>query len=183
MESETRGRSTSTSPVLGNSLQGIQRRFSWNKSRDEEEPPRVARPMSDEPRPFQFDFPSQASLETHSDREDEVHLTAPRWGSDSESHPKRISQRYPESPQRSTLKAVSRNLRRVSLRVVNLAGVQLEDRPIRLEDEPDIPDQHRTQVQDTLQDLAHHDLRGRSLGIFGPTSSLRRLLRRFLLWE
>ena len=68
-----------------------------------------------------------------------------------------------------TLKAMSRNIRRASMRVVNLANLGLEDQPVRLEGEDDpLPNLQR--------------LRGRTLMIFGPTNSLRVALHKALLW-
>ncbi|CAE6438713.1 unnamed protein product [Rhizoctonia solani] len=108
------------------------------------------------------------------------------------------SRRSPASPMRSaTLKAVSKHLRRVSLRVVNLAGVQLEDKPMprtpEREDMPrPFPDREQgepisepvppPEPEDELDRSQHMQLRGRTLGIFGPQNGLRKAMRAALLW-
>ncbi|KAG8940098.1 calcium channel protein, partial [Tulasnella sp. 408] len=85
-----------------------------------------------------------------------------------------------------TLKSMSRNIRRASMRVVGLAGVTLEDRPIRLEDES--PDQSKRSAplpgqDDEMPELSRERLRGRTLGIFGPQSVIRRAMLSVLLWR
>lgn len=85
-----------------------------------------------------------------------------------------------------TLKTMSRNIRRASMRVVNLAGVTLEDRPIRLEDES--PDQIKRNAplpgqDEEMPELSRERLRGRTLGIFGPQSGIRRAMLSVLLWR
>ncbi|QRW09988.1 ion transport domain-containing protein [Ceratobasidium sp. AG-Ba] len=127
------------------------------------------------------------------DQGDEV-LNA-EWGTAGPSTPRRSGA---TSPMRSaTLKAVSKHLRRVSLRVVNLAGVQLEDKPV-----PRTPDREREDLprltpdkelgvpspeptaapEDELDRRHHMMLRGRTLGIFGPDSRIRQAMRATLLW-
>jgi voltage-dependent calcium channel len=104
------------------------------------------------------------------------------------------------------LKTMSRSLRRMSLRVVNLAGAGLEDR-IRLEDD-DGMDAHNALVDGVPLDDKDGDdgdddddddgdgekdtasfydtrkslpIRGRTLGLFGPRSAFRMSLFRFLV--
>ncbi|CAE6501684.1 unnamed protein product [Rhizoctonia solani] len=114
------------------------------------------------------------------------------WG-----HTPSTSRRSPSSPMRSaTLKAVSKHLRRVSLRVVNLAGVQLEDKPMprtperegvphpfpdREQGEP-LPPEPVPTPEDELDRSQHMRLRGRTLGMFGPENPLRKAMRATLLW-
>jgi hypothetical protein len=115
------------------------------------------------------------------------------WGTDGPSTPRRTSA---TSPMRSaTLKAVSKHIRRVSLRVVNLAGVQLEDKPVArtldpedtsrptLDRELGVPvPEPLTPPEDELDRSQHMTLRGRTLGVFGPDSQLRQAMRATLLW-
>ncbi|KAG8724518.1 calcium channel protein, partial [Ceratobasidium sp. 395] len=121
------------------------------------------------------------------------------WGTAGPSTPRQTSG---TSPMRSaTLKAVSKHIRRVSLRVVNLASVQLEDKPV-----PRTPDREREREREDAPrltpdkemgsptpepvatpadelDRSHHmTLRGRTLGVFGPDSRLRQAMRTALLW-
>ncbi|KAG8959952.1 calcium channel protein [Tulasnella sp. 419] len=151
---------------------------------------------AEQPRPyFHHDFPtqSQGSLESGAD-DDEVHLTgAVRWQSDTEGNqdrPVRTQNRYKDvnSPlaRVPTLKSVSRNLRRVSVRVVNLAGITLEDRPIRLEDDhmDETPKALETPTGENPSFLPNHAsaLPGRTLGVFGPHSTFRRTMYNVLTW-
>lgn len=115
------------------------------------------------------------------------------WGTAGPSTPRRSSA---ASPMRSaTLKAVSKHIRRVSLRVVNLAGVQLEDKPMpRTPDRENMPQPTPDReigdpipepvavVEDELDRSQHMTLRGRTLGVFGPDSRLRQVMRAALLW-
>ncbi|CDO68509.1 hypothetical protein BN946_scf184998.g6 [Trametes cinnabarina] len=104
---------------------------------------------------------------------------------------KRRTLRYGASPLKktgTTLKTVSRNLRRASLRVVNFGGLGLEDH-VRLddtdernekkeEDEDDIPDEN-----EALPDLTKSlPIRGRTLGCLGPHSRLRLAMYKFLVY-
>ena len=111
---------------------------------------------------------------------------------------KRQSKRYSTTPSpASRLRSVSRNLRRVSLRVVNLAGVGLEEkaRGIRLPDDDD--DGAKVKGKDTqrtaggedddeeqeLPDLAARlPIRGTTLGFLGPNSRIRLAMFQFLTY-
>jgi hypothetical protein len=76
---------------------------------------------------------------------------------------------------------VSRNIRRVSLRVVNLAGAGLED-SIRLPDDEDelkVDDDKEEELPDLSRDMP---IRGRTLGCFGPQSRIRLALFNFLVY-
>lgn len=139
---------------------------------------------------------------------DEVHLTSAavggggdvRWKDDPEHRigdppaPRRLARpagHYGETntPRRTlgTLKSVSRNIRRASMRVVNLAGVTLEDRPYRLDDDDPPDDQPMGRPspgqEEALPELVRDRLRGRTLGLFGPKSVVRRAMLSFLLWR
>ncbi|ELU41285.1 ion transport domain-containing protein [Rhizoctonia solani AG-1 IA] len=144
------------------------------------------------------------------DVDDHTRLTdaaAPHWRGDSAEDEGQsaawgtvpsTSRRSPASPMRSaTLKAVSKHLRRVSLRVVNLAGVQLEDKPMpRTPEREDVPrpfpDREQgepisepvppPEPEDELDRSQHMQLRGRTLGMFGPENGLRKAMRATLLW-
>ena len=87
------------------------------------------------------------------------------------------------------LKSVSRNPRHVSLRVVNLAhmGLDEQSKPIRLPDVEDgmRSDSHMDEVEDgdeeELPDLAERlPIRGRTLGFLGSISRVWMFLYRFL---
>lgn len=72
------------------------------------------------------------------------------------------------------------------MRVVNLAGVTLEDRPMRLEDES--PDQSKRNAtlpgqDEEMPELSRERLRGRTLGVFSPQSVIRRAMLSVLLWR
>lgn len=155
------------------------------------------------------DMPSDFDMNGHRE-DDEAHLTSnmsrsgteQRWQEESGyDDPERIAGQSPrtrrrtvrysaQSPLKKTgtaIKSVSHNLRRVSLRVVNLAGAGLENQ-IRLPDEeldsarakrpPDDRD------DDNLPDLSKRlPIRGRTLGCLGPNSKLRLSLYNFLVYR
>ncbi|TBU26428.1 Ion transport protein-domain-containing protein [Dichomitus squalens] len=101
---------------------------------------------------------------------------------------RRRTVRYSTSPLKktgTTLKTVSRNLRRASLRVVNFGGYGLEDH-VRLDDvderrekdEDDLPDE-----DEVLPDLSKAlPIRGRTLGCLGPRSRVRLAMYKFLTY-
>ncbi|KAG9016762.1 calcium channel protein [Tulasnella sp. 427] len=141
---------------------------------------------------------STASV-TLTEGEDRIHLTSAAAGF---SHPQRVTdenaaeqgRRRLQRPQghygergrtMGTLKTMGRNIRRASMRVVNLAGVTLEDRPMRLDDSPeDVRRNTPLPGQDEeMPELSRERLRGRTLGIFGLQSVLRRSMLSFLLWR
>jgi hypothetical protein len=107
-------------------------------------------------------------------------------GSSSRSLPKAAQYTAPPSPLKKTstaFKRVSQNLRRMSLRVVNLGGTGLESQ-IRLPDNDDdrLSPGKSIEDDDDFPDLNQNlPLRGRTLGFFGPTSSLRFALFRCLV--
>lgn len=100
------------------------------------------------------------------------------------------------SPLRKTgnrLMTLSRNIRRVSLRVVNMAGMGIDEH-VRLadaedekqdgEEEDDEDDLMKTGEDETLPDLSKTmPIRGRTLGFMGPTNKLRLAMYRFLLYR
>lgn len=129
--------------------------------------------------------------------------TSSGWGESIDSDPERSatttrskrSHRYSgtPSPLRKTgnrLMTISRNIRRVSLRVVNMAGAGLDDH-VRLAD-ADEDDMHDEDDEDDekeydvleLADLSKFiPIRGRTLGFMGPTNSIRHAMYRFLVYR
>jgi hypothetical protein len=93
----------------------------------------------------------------------------------------------------NTLRSVSRNIKRMSIRVVNLAGLGLDEH-IRLADEGDEKySTHRMDGGAAEGDYEHeHEglpdlrksllIRGRSLGFMGPTNRFRLAMYHFLLY-
>ncbi|CAE6352806.1 unnamed protein product [Rhizoctonia solani] len=141
------------------------------------------------------------------DADDLTRLTsaaAPHWRGDESTEDVEQTEAWGDTPRRSpaspmrsaTLKAVSKHLRRVSLRVVNLAGVQLEDKPMPRTPEREgvphpFPDREQgvspapepvPPPEDELDRSQHMQLRGRTLGMFGPENQLRKAMRATLLW-
>lgn len=108
------------------------------------------------------------------------------------------SVRYSTAPSTGErLRSVKRNLRRVSMRVVNFAGVGLEEklRGVRLPDDgdndkrtrgkerarEDTVDYEAVEDEEELPDLAARlPTRGRTLGFFNSTSRIRLIMFRFL---
>lgn len=82
----------------------------------------------------------------------------------------------------------SRNIRRVSLRVVNMAGMGLDEH-VRLADVEhekveDEDEEDEEEQDEALPDLAQTlPIRGRTLGFLGPTSSIRLGMYHFLVYE
>ncbi|KAI0292948.1 hypothetical protein B0F90DRAFT_1767226 [Multifurca ochricompacta] len=131
------------------------------------------------------------------------------WGTDSEHiaatvpRTRHRTQRYslnlsPIDRSGTTIKRISQSLRRVSLRVVNFAGAGLEDH-IRLPgndydggagassdgktDTPEGDNDGEEKVDEQFTDLSKIiPLRGRTLGIFGPTSRVRLAMYDFLIF-
>lgn len=142
------------------------------------------------------------------DDDDDAHLTSnmshqdgsPGWHSAdrdperSGSSTRRKSNKYgtSSSPLKrtgTTLKAMSSNLRRASLRVVNLASFGLDDH-VRLADAEDEDDLDIKEEEDedgreeVLPDLSKSlPLRGRTLGYFSSTSRVRIAMFRFLVYR
>lgn len=112
---------------------------------------------------------------------------------------RRRASRYGASPSPlkktgNTLKLMTGNLRRASIRVVNFAGFGLEDH-VRLADAEDESPEHtlvdKVQADDTgeeeevasLPDLSRSlPIRGRTLGCLGSTSRIRMAMYRFLVY-
>ena len=101
--------------------------------------------------------------------------------------------RYTEaSPLRKTgnrLMTLSRNIRRVSLRVVNMTGMGIDEH-VRLADASDEKlasegeDEELESEDEALPDLSKTlPIRGRTLGFMGPHSRVRLAMYRFLVWR
>jgi hypothetical protein len=75
------------------------------------------------------------------------------------------------------LKAMSKSIKRASIRVVNFAGADLDDRPVRLHDVDD--HDHHEHGGGALKEETTK-LRGRTLGIFGPTNPVRLAMHKIL---
>ncbi|KIO32428.1 hypothetical protein M407DRAFT_214388 [Tulasnella calospora MUT 4182] len=159
-------------------------------------------PPGQAPRPRNL---SQNSLDSNAsaaltEGEDRIHLTSAAAGfsnphgradeNEAEQGRRRVQRPQGHYGERGrtfgTLKTMSRNIRRASMRVVNLAGVTLEDRPMRLEDES--PDQSKRNAtlpgqDEEMPELSRERLRGRTLGVFSPQSVIRRAMLSVLLWR
>ncbi|KIJ40348.1 hypothetical protein M422DRAFT_256903 [Sphaerobolus stellatus SS14] len=124
----------------------------------------------DNPRPFKYEFPSQASLGGFQDSndDDEVHLTDHR-------------KLDPMAPlrRRTTLQRVSRNLRRMSVRVVNLGSAGVDEGHARLADAHE--EDEEPIKPGSVQALT--PLRGRTLGFLGPRNPVRVALYKSLLYQ
>ena len=144
--------------------------------------------------------------------DDSAHLTAnmsseppdgENWQTDSEHaaaatpRTRRRTQRYsaeltPLSRSGTTIKSISQGLRRISVRVVNFAGSNLEDKDhVRLgsddgdervvEDDNDGLEKVGEPPPDSSSSV--HPLRGRTLGFFGPTNRVRLAMYDFLIFQ
>ncbi|KAJ7487241.1 Ion transport protein-domain-containing protein [Mycena galericulata] len=107
--------------------------------------------------------------------DDEARLTTRE--EDDPAAARRRTLRYSTSPSPlkktgTAIKHVSQNLRRASIRVVNMASVGLE----RLPDDKKDDDDHLPDLAATLP------IRGRTLGFLGPTSSVRLACFNFLVY-
>ena len=165
-------------PVAGHTLS---RRTSWNKnsSRDpltSTNPDVMSNPLEgvfrpeDNPRPFKYEFPSQASLgvQDSATEDDEAHLTSDA----------RACKLETVSPMRrqTTLQRVSHNLRRISLRVVNLASAGIDDHHSRLPE--NLEEDLTTPVSMQPQSL----LRGTTLGLLGPMNPIRLAMYKIFMY-
>ncbi|KDQ07800.1 hypothetical protein BOTBODRAFT_591897 [Botryobasidium botryosum FD-172 SS1] len=86
----------------------------------------------------------------------------------------------------ATLRAVSKHVRRVSLRVVSLAGGGPTEHAIKLEDDPSDPEEHNQtppQAQPLPAAFSQSRLRGKTLGIFGPDSPIRLAVFHMMIWR
>lgn len=99
-------------------------------------------------------------------------------------------QRYGGAPSRSTtlggsaLRAVSRNLRRVSIRVVDLASSSSRDQGVKLDgigDDDQEEEKPSMTLEEPLPETLPSKLRGNSLGLFGTRSRVRNAMYSLLL--
>jgi hypothetical protein len=120
--------------------------------------------------------------------DDQAHLT--QDAHDTEQHAgmsRRRTKRYtPVSPVKMTgsaFRSVSRSLHRASLRVVNLSNTALEKQVRLLDDEDASGEEDGPLQQQHHENRRNMPLRGRTLGFFGPESSVRVALNNFLLYR
>lgn len=139
----------------------------------------------DPDRPFRHDVQSQASdldspVYAPGDMDDTVHLTSQntvwRRSAPYERDLERRRGHRGEGARDGALRAMSKSIKRASIRVVNFANTGLEDRPARLDD-----------VDDTIQDTqelpqvsAETTLRGNTLCLFGPKNPVRLAMYKLL---
>ena len=138
----------------------------------------------------------EAALTANMSRQSPGSEWGPAEGGDAErigASPRRARRRtvrYSDSPLKktgTTLKTVSRNLRRASLRVVNFGGAGLEDH-VRLDDmderkEKRDEDDDMIEEDEVLPDLSKTlPIRGRTLGCLGPRSRVRLAMYKFLVY-
>ncbi|TFK68921.1 hypothetical protein BDN72DRAFT_646515 [Pluteus cervinus] len=135
--------------------------------------------------------------------DDEAHLTANmskngppgNWGDEDTEYAagasprsRRRTVRYSTSPSPlkktgTVLKSMSQNIRRVSLRVVNLAGAGLEEQVRLPDDDPQKPPDRQGDA-DNLPDLTFAlPIRGCALGFLGPENQFRLSLYNFLVHQ
>lgn len=220
-------RASSPSPDSG----GLSRRYSWNRAGD----PFTPESQVEDPISSTVALVAHANvpprLQAHAGHEagSRASLDSPSYQSNDDPEDERLTsydhdpEASPRSPGRrrvdrfgqdsalkkssATLRAVSKNIRRMSVRVVNLAGLGLESqhRPIRLPDDPldGLPqgvgaasklvaqakaDEEELDEMDE-SDQAFADaatvpkLRGRTLGMFSAQSRIRRSMYNLLLWR
>ena len=171
--------------------QTLSRRASWNKNRNVDtllSPPSnvAARPIEslfreeNNGRLFKYEFPSQASLgfqDSAGTEDDETHLTG--------SGPAHKHGLVSPLRRRTTLQRVSRNLRRISVRVVNLGSAGVDDRHARIADETDEDVQSPVQSPINLVSMRVPEsglLRGTTLGLLGPDNPVRLAMYKFLMY-
>lgn len=153
---------------------------------------RVPRQDEDGNRSFRHDIHSQASdldspVYAPGEMDDTVHLTGQnsvwRRSAPYERDLERRrghrgdAYRHGNREKEGALKAMSKSIKRASVRVVNFANAGLDERPIRLED----VDEHEgveTQQLPIVENVG--TLRGKTLGIFGPTNPIRLTMHKLL---
>lgn len=96
-------------------------------------------------------------------------------------------QKYVGTPLRSAslggsaLRVVSRNLRRMSVRVVDLASSSTRDQGLKLEDEPDEKSTPSIAADEPVPSSSPSNLRGKALGLFSSGSRVRQTMYNFML--
>jgi len=81
----------------------------------------------------------------------------------------------------SALRAVSRNLRRMSVRVVDLASSSTRDQGVKLEDDLDDKSIPSSASEETIPESLPSSLRGRALALFSSRSRVRIAMYNFML--
>lgn len=124
---------------------------------------------SENPRPFKYEFPSQASLgafqDNYTNEDDVVHLTD------------EATVQATDSPlrKRTTLHRISRNLHRLSGRVVNFGSNGVDGGHTRLIETTDLTILAANTQSNSL-------LRGRTLGLLSSTNPIRLAMYKFLIY-
>ncbi|KAF8585271.1 hypothetical protein K439DRAFT_1632798 [Ramaria rubella] len=183
--STSSGSSTASETGPTTSGQRLSRRASWNKSLTINPlslPPSnaVGNPLEgvfrseDIPRPFKYEFPSQTSLgfQDSATEDDEAHLTG--------AGPARKREIDSLARRRTTLQRVSRNLRRISVRVVNLGAAGVENRHTKLADGLD--EDVTSPTSPPIYSSKSGPLRGTTLGLLGPNNPVRLTMYKFLMY-
>jgi hypothetical protein len=159
---------------------------------DNEEPiPRPRQHPDGQPheRPFRHEVHSQASdldspIYHAGELDDQVHLTSQNtvwrrsapYERDLERRRAARGDRNRGDQRTGALKAMSKSIRRASVRVVNFAGKNMDDRPVKLDDVDEYPDSTLNTGQEQPVPL----LRGKTLGIFGPKNPIRIFMHKLL---
>lgn len=118
-----------------------------------------------------------------SERWSEYRAKDPENGAGATPRSRRRTVRYSATPSPlkktgTAIKSVSQNIRRMSLRVVNLAGAGLETQMRLADDDPD-----EVKTEEELPDLTQRlPLRGRTICCLGPQSRVRFALYRMLVY-
>lgn len=145
---------------------------------------RINEGQYDANRPFRHEVHSQASdldspIYAAGEQDDIVHLTSQNtvWRRSApyerDLERRRVSRGVGREQRSGTLKAMSRSIRRASVRVVNFASANLDDGPILL---PDVDEQPEPETRPEPELI----LRGKTLGIFGPRNPLRLAMHKLL---
>ncbi|KAG8827931.1 calcium channel protein [Serendipita sp. 401] len=143
---------------------------------------RIHDDRQDQNRPFRHEVHSQASdldspIYTPGDGDDTVHLTSQntvwRRSAPYERDLERRRGHGSREPRAGALRAMSKSIKRASVRVVNFAGADLDDRPVRLDDTEEVQQPNAGHIEESV-------LRGRTLGIFGPKNPIRLFMYRIL---
>lgn len=144
------------------------------------------RSSSSSRRPFRHEIHSQASdldspVYAPGDGDDTVHLTSHSSVWRRSAAYERDLERRPGSKRADNkgraLRAMRKTIRRASIRVVNFAGVGLDERPVRLDDFEDIQEGQR---HIGAESNAVPTLRGKTLALFGATNPVRLAMHKVL---
>ncbi|KAG8828461.1 calcium channel protein, partial [Serendipita sp. 399] len=136
----------------------------------------------DQNRPFRHDVQSQASdldspIYAPGDGDDTVHLTSQntvwRRSAPYERDLERRRGHGSREPRSGALRAMSKSIKRASVRVVNFAATDLDDRPVRQDDTEEARPPAAGHIEVSV-------LRGKTLAMFGPKNPIRVAMYRLL---